>query len=160
MEIYICLQCIKASVLVFTYRHSTLCQAWSRFSSPAYKNTMRRLRLTISSLAFTLALSSTVAFAAPRAIVSVPKAAVVVNVLEDALNIRSASCKIRGACSVLSPPDTCCGACILIDSTIVSQDACSQLEEVLTPNVCEYFWSTFYLYRGTACPPLPYRALR
>ena len=84
---------------------------------------------TICSLASILALSSTVAVAAPRAAVSpVPKAAV--NVLERALNVESASCKKSGPCSSLRP-DTCCGACILIDSPNVSQDACSQ--QVLTP---------------------------
>ena len=88
--------------------------------------------LTISSsslLVFILTLSNTLVVAAPRAAVSPvpPKAAAAINVLESALNVRSASCKIRGACSVLSPPDTCCGTCILVDSLIVSQDTCSQL---------------------------------
>ena len=87
------------------------------------------MRGTVSSLALILALSSGVAIAAPKSAVSestVGNAAV--NDLEGAsasnLNVERASsgCKIHGPCSVLSPPDTCCGSCILIDSAIVSQD--------------------------------------
>ena len=94
-------------------------------------HTKNMRRFTVPSLAFILAFSSTVAIAAPRAAVSpVPRAAAV-NVPETPLNIGSASCKIHGACSSLSPPGTCCGACILINTAVVSQDTCSQ--QVLTP---------------------------
>ena len=80
--------------------------------------------ITISSLAFILALSSTVAVAAPKA---------VVNVLEGDLNVRSDSCMKSGPCSVFSPPRTCCGICNLIDAEMVSQDEMICLQQVLTP---------------------------
>jgi hypothetical protein len=109
--------------------------------------------LTISSLAFILALYSTVAVAAPKPGVSplpYPRAAGRKKrvVEEVVLKAESPSCKIRGACSSLSPPDTCCGACILIDSAIVSTRYSSPLS---------IFRLTSYLCRVTAClPGLPY----
>ena len=106
-------------------------------SSLQKKQMLMRGLATISSLAFILALSSKVAVAAPRAADSpVPKAAE--NVLEGTLNDRSATttttsgCTMRGPCgSSIQPEETCCGPCLLIDSGVVSQDAC--LQQVLTP---------------------------
>ena len=105
--------------------------------------------LIISSLAFILALSSTVAVAAPRAAVSpVPKGPKG----PPGGGSPHHGCKTRGACGAKSPPGTCCGTCILIDSAIVSQDACSQ--QVLTAQH-KLFWLTSNLCRVTASLPGP-----
>lgn len=116
-----CIWCIKTSVLarVFTYRHSALCQPRSSFRSHCIYRMFAMRGLTISSLVFILALSSTVAVAAPRAAVSpVPNIA------------SSTSCKISGHCSIFNP-EICCGACELIDNEAVGRDACSQPFSIL-----------------------------
>ena len=93
---------------------------------------------------FILVLSSTVAFAAPRGAVSPPPKAVAA---VGTLNVRSASCKIHGACSVFSPPDTCCGTCVLVGEVAVSQSCFSHSSESTD------FLLTSYLCRVTAWLP-------
>jgi hypothetical protein len=80
----------------------------------------------VSSLVLILALSTTVTIAAPKAAVSESRAA---NAVEEAsvsssTTVESAStgCLIHGTCSILSPPDYCCGFCLVVNSATVSQD--------------------------------------
>jgi hypothetical protein len=101
-----------------------------------YRIIMRGLSLAPAFII--LVLSSTLAFAAPGA---------AVNVLEGDLNVRSASCKIHGTCSVFNTA-TCCGTCILITDVAVSQRAFSQ--QVLIP---QHIFIDFLIMQGYCQAP-------